>query len=71
MVLPKGKEVNYETQVELFTNSAPIKKGEVVGEIKVVSDGDVISKVKLISKQDIEKSSLFEIADNLIKKWKI
>lgn len=71
VVLPKGKEVNYETQVELFTNSAPIKKGEVVGEIKVVSDGDVISKVNLISKQDIEKSSLFEIADNLIKKWKI
>lgn len=71
VVLPKGKEINYQTQVELFTNSAPFKNGDVVGEIKVVSDGNIISKVNLISKQDIDKSSLFEIADNLIKNWKI
>ena len=71
IVSKKGDEINYTTEFEIINQCAPIKKGEVVGYVKVISDGEVLTKVNLVTNQDVEKSNVFEIADNLIKNWKI
>lgn len=71
LIVKKGSDAEYEIEYEIIKDSAPIKHGEVVGYAKVISDGEVVSKVNLVVKEDVNKSSIFEVADSLINKWKI
>lgn len=71
LVYEKGQELVYDTEIVLNKQSAPIKSGEVVGEIRVLFNGEVYAKGNLIVRKDVEKSTIFELADSLIKKWKI
>lgn len=62
ILLPKGskgkinKEVVYPEHVE-----APVKLGDVVGEMVVELDGQVVDRINLVAKIDIEKGSLVNI----------
>ena len=71
LVYEKGQELVYDTEIVLTKQSAPIKSGEVVGEIRILFNGEVCAKGNLIVRKDVDKSTVFELADSLIKKWKI
>lgn len=51
--------------------SAPLKKGDSVGEILVIKNGEVINKTQLVSLDDVAKSTYVDKIQSLIKKWKV
>ncbi len=64
---------NEKTPVDFIYNiqniKAPIKKGDLVGEISVYNNGIEIGKVNLISGSDIDKQNYFDVVLDTIKNW--
>ena len=53
------RKVTYE--LELNTIKAPVKKGNIVGKIKVYEDNKVINEINATVKYDVEKANIFKI----------
>ena len=61
IVLEKSKKDSIKTRLavpEFLT--APIKKGDVVGELIMTLDGETISKTELVADRDIKKKSAYD-----------
>ena len=59
------KNLNYE--VKLNSIKLPIKKGSVIGILKLKEQNKVLSKVELTVKEDIKKASIFKLYKNSLK----
>lgn len=60
VVVPKGEEKGFESQVELPNYiSAPVLKGQEVGSYVVTKKGQEVLRVKLVAKEDVPKASIF------------
>ena len=69
-VLKKGNMQNIEQEVIIDKNlTAPIKKGQKVGEIKFKLDGTTIETVNLISNNDLKKISSWNMITYLYRNW--
>ena len=53
----KKRNITYETEVDTIV--APVKKGDVVGKIKIIEDNKVISTVEATVLEDINKENIF------------
>ena len=53
----KKRNITYETEVDTIV--APVKKGDVVGKIKIIEDNKVISTVEATVLEDIDKANIF------------
>ena len=53
------RKVTYE--LELNTIKAPVKKGNIVGKIKVYEDNKVINEINATVKYDVDKANVFKI----------
>lgn len=60
------KEINYDENV-----SAPIKKGDKLGEIIIKDEGVVVKTIDLISTEDVDKISYFDFFNKLSKEYLI
>lgn len=68
ILIEKGdKEFTYKYDIDK-TATAPIKKGQSLGEIRIMSNKKVVSKVKLVSNQDVCKIDFYTIFRHLIRK---
>ena len=65
----KGEKGNYTTQISFGKLSAPIKKGERVGELIVFKDGMEIERIPLIASEDIKKASFFDRLKEIARAW--
>ena len=54
-------ERNVTYELELNTIKAPVKKGDIVGKIKVYEDNKVINKINATVKYDVDKANIFKI----------
>jgi D-alanyl-D-alanine carboxypeptidase (penicillin-binding protein 5/6) len=66
----RGSDVGYSTQV--FVNKdlkAPIRYGDIVGEIIVFKDGVEIDRVPLVANENVEKATLFDRFKDIANKW--
>lgn len=54
-------ERNVTYELELNTIKAPVKKGDIVGKIKVYEDNKVINEINATVKYDIDKANVFKI----------
>ena len=69
-IVPKGKSKNISYNISIpDTISAPISKGEKLGEISYTLDGSIISTVNVIAKEDVKKLSLFNMSSRIIENW--
>ena len=69
-LIQKGKSKNISTNITLDdTISAPISKGQILGEIKYSLDGKEISKVNIVAKEDVKKLSLVNMSARIIENW--
>ena len=60
ILLKKGSEGKIEKKTEIFENiSAPIKKGDKVGQVKLFLDGKEIGSIPITSAENVEKISFF------------
>ena len=70
VVLKKGEKSNYEAKINLPDKIyAPLKMGDVVGEIEILCDGKNIDKIKVLAGCDVDEISYFQIVQNITKRW--
>ena len=70
VILEKGKEKDVEQLININENiSAPIKKGDKLGEVSFSLDGEVISKTNLIAQEDVDKINIVSMVKNIYSKW--
>ena len=69
-LLEKGSDKNIEQTITLEENvSAPVTKGQKLGEVSFTLDGEVLSTVDIIAKDDVEKIGLFSIIKKVYYSW--
>lgn len=70
IVVEKGNKPNIEKRVEIFKDiKLPIKKGDVIGIIKVVDGENVYGQTEIVSDCDVEKMKFIDTLDKVIKSW--
>ena len=70
VVIKKAKNNNISQKIEIFNNiSAPITKGQKVGELTFSLDDKIIAKVDLISNKDVDKYSLGTMMKKIYESW--
>ncbi len=65
----RNEKANIELKYNYQVVKAPIKKGDVVGEIVIYKDNVEIGKVNIVSDTEVLKSSYFDNLGNVIKNW--
>ena len=69
-LIKKGDDKNVEQTLNLEdTISAPIKKGQKLGEISFTLNGELLSSVNIIANEDVEKNNLFTIMKKTYYSW--
>ena len=70
VLIKKGDTGNITQNVVINENiSAPIKQGDVLGNIQYKTGEDIILERKLVAQTDVEKTTLWNVTTNLYKKW--
>ena len=70
VVIKKAKNNNISQNIEIFNNiSAPIIKGQKIGELTFFSDDKIIAKVDLVSNKDVGKFSLGTMIKKVFESW--
>ncbi|SJZ62107.1 D-alanyl-D-alanine carboxypeptidase family protein [Selenihalanaerobacter shriftii] len=66
----RGNEDKLKRQVVIHSDLvAPLKKGDKVGELRVVASDKVIASVDLVANRDVEKGNILQIIIQLLKKF--
>lgn len=69
-LIKKGDDKNVEQTLNLEdTISAPIKKGQKLGEISFTLNGELLSSVNIVANEDVEKNNLFTIMKKTYYSW--
>ncbi len=59
VLMQKGEEKDITTEVELICFlSAPVEKGDIVGELKIIVEGKILERVPLVAQKNVPKGSL-------------
>lgn len=70
VLIKKGREKDVKTHINLPEElNAPIKKGEIIGEIIVTLDGKNISRTDLIAGSEVKKKNIFDNFKALFKDY--
>jgi len=65
----KGSLQNIEKEVEIYELSAPITKGERIGELKVKSGGEVVGSTYILSDEDVMTKNYRDYVGDIVEKW--
>lgn len=68
-LIEKEKENQIEQTISLETLTAPICKGQKVGEAVYTLNNNELSKIDLIAAKDVEKINIFTMSKSVIYKW--
>lgn len=70
VLIKKGESKNVEQTINIPDKiSAPINKGDVVGNIVYTVDGNEISRVNIIANETVEKNNLINMINYIFTKW--
>ncbi|BCJ87460.1 D-alanyl-D-alanine carboxypeptidase family protein [Effusibacillus dendaii] len=61
LTIRKGQDQGIETKYVWNNVEAPLKKGQVVGQMQKVQNGQVLNSVDLVVTQDVERGSWFRL----------
>ena len=69
-VVEKANASKIERSVEMKESlSAPVKKGDIIGEMALILDGETIAKANIVAEGDVAKMSFAKTYVNILKKW--
>ena len=69
-LIKKGTSKNITSNISLTDNiSAPISKGQKLGEVTYSINEEIIAKVNIIAKEDIKKLNLINMCSRTIENW--
>lgn len=70
VVNKKGEKANFETHINLPNKIfAPLKKGDIVGNVVITKQGIIQKQIDIIVMQDVQEKSYFEMAKTILQKW--
>jgi serine-type D-Ala-D-Ala carboxypeptidase (penicillin-binding protein 5/6) len=71
ILMKKGdKKEAYQREVTLKDDAkAPIKKGQVIGQVLVKNGGQEVAKVNLIAGQDVGEASMWQLFKRTVERW--
>lgn len=70
ILLKTGQEKDVSQSITIDNNlSAPITKGQKIGEVSYSLDGKIIGTCNIVSDRDILKDTFINIVLNIYKKW--
>lgn len=64
----KGEKVNYSTNIQVKSLSAPLKKGQVVGKLVVDRAGEEVGSVPIVVAEEVRQVGFFEGFGRTVKK---
>ena len=68
--MKKGQETNVVQNISLQDNlSAPIEKGQILGEVTYTLDNETIATVNLIADSEVKKVNLWNMTTHLYELW--
>lgn len=69
-LVKKGESKNVEQTINIpEIISAPINKGDVIGNIVYTIDGNEVAKVNIIANESVEKNNIINMINYVFKKW--
>ena len=69
-LIKKGKSKDITSNISLDnTVSAPITKGQKLGEITYSIDNEIITKVNIVAKENVKKLTLVNMSARVIENW--
>lgn len=69
-LIKKGEDKNVEEILNIYDNiSAPITKGQKLGEISYTLNGTSVGKTNLIAESDVKKISVGNMFEKLVFNW--
>ena len=69
-LIEKGKENQISQSISIDDKiSAPIKKGDKIGEVSFSLNDNTLSTVNLVASQDVDKISIFTMSKRIIYSW--
>lgn len=69
-LIEKGRESQISQEVTISDNiSAPIKKGEKIGEVTFSLNGNILSSVNLVASSDVPQITIFSMCKRVIYSW--
>lgn len=70
VLVAKGNNKNVEQSIVIDENiSAPITKGQKLGEVKFVLDGETLANVDVVATEDVNKIDIFGMTKKIYKEW--
>ena len=70
IVMKKGKTNEISHNVEIFNNiSAPITKGQKIGEVSFMLDGNELARTDLVASINVDKYGLTSMTGKVYKSW--
>ncbi len=70
IIIPKGENKNIEQIVSVpDTVTAPITKGQKIGQISYVLNGETIKTINIVAENNVKKNTLINISAMLYKSW--
>ena len=70
IILPKSNKSEIQEEVKLNENiTAPIKKGDKVGELDFMINGEKVGSVNLVSSENIDKNNYIKSLKNVLLNW--
>lgn len=70
VLVPKGKEAQWETRTELLPAvSAPVEAGTKVGELVYLRDGEEVGRVELTAGEDVAKANMDTMLRRMLAGW--
>ncbi len=58
-----------EIQTEFYSVAAPVKRGDIIGTVKVVRDGETVASCNILASEDVETKTYGDVVGDFIKKW--
>ena len=69
-LIKKGKSKDITSNINLNDKlSAPIKKGQKLGEVTYSIDNEIISNVNIVAKEDVKKLNLVNMSARVVENW--
>lgn len=69
-LVKKGESKNVEQTINIpEIISAPINKGDVIGNIVYTIDGNEVAKVNIVANESVEKNNIINMINYVFKKW--
>ena len=65
----KGSLQNVEKEAELYDLSAPISKGDRIGELRVKLNGEIVGSTYILSDTDVTTKNYRDFVNDIVEKW--